>query len=65
MKSIEIIHKLKADGWVLHHIKGSHYQFKHTSKRGKVTVPHPNKDLPIGTVRSIYKQAGWLWSEPK
>jgi len=31
---------------------------KHPTKKGKVTIPHPKKDLPIGTVRSILKQAG-------
>jgi predicted RNA binding protein YcfA (HicA-like mRNA interferase family) len=37
---------------------GSHQQFKHPTKKGKVTIPHPKKDLPIGTVHSILKQAG-------
>jgi len=39
-------------------VVGSHQQFKHPTKKGKVTIPHPKKDLPIGTVRSILKQAG-------
>lgn len=63
MKSAEIIRRLEANGWVLHHVKGSHHQFKHANKKGKVTVPHPEKDLPRGTLRSIYKQAGWEWNE--
>ncbi|MDD2608212.1 MAG: type II toxin-antitoxin system HicA family toxin [Giesbergeria sp.] len=58
MKSIEVIQQLKADGWYLVHVVGSHHQFKHPSKPGKVTVPHPKKDLLIATVRSILKQAG-------
>jgi len=37
------------------------YQFKHPCKPGKVTVPHPNRDLPVGTLRNIYRQAGWHW----
>ncbi|HFL3251971.1 TPA: type II toxin-antitoxin system HicA family toxin [Clostridioides difficile] len=37
---------------------GDHHQFKHPIKKGKVTVPHPKKDLPIRTVKSIFKQAG-------
>jgi predicted RNA binding protein YcfA (HicA-like mRNA interferase family) len=61
MKSAEIIKLLKEDGWVLHHVKGSHHQFKHPSKAGKVTVPHPKYDLPIGTAKSIFKQAGLKW----
>jgi predicted RNA binding protein YcfA (HicA-like mRNA interferase family) len=41
--------------------KGDHHQFKHPAKPGLVTVPHPKKDLPMGTLRSIYRQAGWKW----
>lgn len=39
--------------------KGDHFQFKHPQKPGRVTVPHPKKDIPKGTVVSIYRQAGW------
>ncbi|NQZ11070.1 MAG: type II toxin-antitoxin system HicA family toxin [Algicola sp.] len=46
----------------IYHTKGDHHQFKHPSIPGKVTVPHPKKDLPIGTIKSIYRQAGWHWS---
>jgi predicted RNA binding protein YcfA (HicA-like mRNA interferase family) len=38
--------------------KGSHVQFKHPSRPGRVTVPHPKRDLPLGTLRSIARQAG-------
>ncbi len=58
MNSAALIKELKSDGWVLVHTVGSHHQFKHPSKAGKVTVPHPKKDLPVGTVKSIRKQAG-------
>ncbi|RDE97938.1 type II toxin-antitoxin system HicA family toxin [Aggregatibacter aphrophilus] len=58
MESEEIIKKLKKDGWYLVATKGSHHQFKHDTKSGRVTVPHPRKDLPIKTVNSILKQAG-------
>lgn len=58
MKSTELIKHIKADGWYLVHVVGSHHQFKHPLKPGKVTVPHPKKDLPLPTVRSILKQAG-------
>lgn len=58
MDSATLIKQLKADGWLLVHTVGSHHQFKHMSKPGKVTVPHPKKELAIGTVRSILKQAG-------
>jgi predicted RNA binding protein YcfA (HicA-like mRNA interferase family) len=38
--------------------KGSHVQFKHSEHPGRVTVPHPERDIPIGTLRSIEKQSG-------
>lgn len=58
MNSRELIELLKRDGW--QHVKtsGSHHHFKHPTKPGKVTVPHPKKDLPIGTARSVLRQAG-------
>jgi predicted RNA binding protein YcfA (HicA-like mRNA interferase family) len=61
VKSAEVIKKLEADGWRLDRIKGSHHQFSHPSKAGIVTVPHPRKDIPLPTLRSIYRQAGWSW----
>ncbi|MFC3337710.1 type II toxin-antitoxin system HicA family toxin [Paracandidimonas soli] len=53
-----MIKQLKADGWYLVNVAGSHHQFKHPIKPGKVTAPHPRKDMPAPTVRSILKQAG-------
>lgn len=38
--------------------KGSHVQLKHPTKPGRVTVPHPRKDMAIGTLKSIERQAG-------
>lgn len=58
MNSKDIIKKLEKDGWELVATKGSHHQFKHPTKSGRVTVPHPKKDMKIGTVKSIMKQAG-------
>lgn len=60
MNSRDIIAKLKDDGWVLDRVSGSHHQFKHPITPGLVTVPHPRKDVVIGTLRSVYKQAGWV-----
>ncbi|WNK57528.1 type II toxin-antitoxin system HicA family toxin [Pantoea agglomerans] len=57
MDSSTLISEMKADGWVLTGINGSHHHFTHPTKSGLVTVPHPKKDLPIGTVKSIRKQA--------
>lgn len=58
MTSQEVIRMIEADGWYLVAVKGSHHQFKHPTKPGRTTVPHPRKDLPIGTLNSIKKQAG-------
>ena len=61
MKSSEVISRLKKEGWELVNVRGSHQNFKHPELKGRVTVPHPKKDLPTGTLRSIFKQAGWDW----
>lgn len=58
--SRKLIQMLRQDGWELVATRGGHHQFRHPQKKGRVTVPHPNKDIPAGTVRSIYRQAGWL-----
>ena len=60
MNSKELIKIIENKGWYLVAIKGSHHQFKHPAKKGRVTIPHPKKDLPIGTVKCIMKQAGLL-----
>ena len=54
-----LIRMLQQDGWVQVATKGSHRQFRHPTKPGRVTVPHPNEDIPRGTVASIYRQTGW------
>jgi len=59
MNSREVIRRLKQDGWILVRTKGSHHQFKHPEKPGLVTVPHPKRDLPTGTLKAIFKAAGW------
>jgi len=59
MNSKEVIQLLEAQGWYLARVKGSHHQFKHPEKSGLVTVKHPDKDIPTGTLRCIRKQAGW------
>ncbi len=57
MPSADVIRVLKADGWELARVKGSHHHFRHATKKGIVTVPHPKKDIPIGTLRSVERQA--------
>ncbi|WP_420562628.1 type II toxin-antitoxin system HicA family toxin [Thalassobaculum sp.] len=58
MKSADVITRLEADGWRQVRVSGSHHHFKHPTKPGLVTVPHPKRDLPVGTLRSIEKQSG-------
>lgn len=58
MHSSKVIKRLLDDGWYEVAVRGSHHQFKHPEKSGRVTVPHPKKDLPLGTVKNIFKQAG-------
>lgn len=57
MNSREILKLLSRDGWEHVRTTGSHWHFKHPTKKGIVTVPHPKRDLPKGTVKSIFKQA--------
>jgi predicted RNA binding protein YcfA (HicA-like mRNA interferase family) len=58
MASTQILRMLAAEGWFEVARKGSHVQLKHPFRKGRVTVPHPRKDLPVGTVKSIERQAG-------
>ena len=58
MSSREIIRRIEAAGWVHFDTRGSHWQFTHPSRPGRVTVPHPKRDFPIGTLRSIEIQSG-------
>jgi predicted RNA binding protein YcfA (HicA-like mRNA interferase family) len=60
MKVKEILRLLQDDGWYLVTTRGSHRQFRHPARAGRVTVPgRPNDDLAPGTLNSIFKQAGW------
>jgi len=56
--SKEMIKLLVKDGWYLVGIEGSHYQYKHPTKKGKITIPMHSKDLKKGLANSILKQAG-------
>lgn len=57
--SRDIIRRLEPDGFELLSIGGSHHKFVHRILRRRVIVPHPKRDLPLGTVRAIDKDAGW------
>jgi predicted RNA binding protein YcfA (HicA-like mRNA interferase family) len=56
--SREVMRLLLDDGWYEVGQTGSHRHFKHPQKKGKVTVPHPRRDLPLKTLKSIERQSG-------
>ncbi|HHW36800.1 MAG TPA: type II toxin-antitoxin system HicA family toxin [Bacillales bacterium] len=56
--SREVIKILEDDGWYKIHTVGDHHQFKLPTKKGKVTVTHPKKDITLRTLKSIEKQSG-------
>ena len=59
MKVRDLIKMIEKDGWLYMYTTGSHRHFKHPEKPGKVTIPgHPSDEIPLGTLKSILKQAG-------
>lgn len=59
MKVRDVIRRLRADGWILIAQEGSHRQFKHPNKTGRVTVAgHESAELKPKTLNSVVKQAG-------
>jgi len=58
MKSADLIRELKRLGWRLDRVKGSHHVFTHPVRPGHVVVPHPKRDLGMGLVAAIRRQAG-------
>ncbi|WP_036502589.1 type II toxin-antitoxin system HicA family toxin [Nitrosococcus oceani] len=61
MNSAELIQRLEREGWKRVGGKGDHMKFKHPVKSNHVVIPHPRKNIPIGTLRNIYRQTGWKW----
>lgn len=58
MKVRDVIKMLREDGWYLVATRGSHQQYKHPTKPGRVTIAgHPSHDLAPGTLNSVLKQA--------
>ncbi|MEA2046425.1 MAG: type II toxin-antitoxin system HicA family toxin [Euryarchaeota archaeon] len=58
MKIREVIKMIEADGWYIVAVKGSHRQYKHPIKPGRVTIAgHSSHDLALGTLNSVLKQA--------
>ncbi len=61
-KTRDVIRALAGDGWVIARKgPGDHVQYKHPTKPGRVTLDTGARDIPPGTLRSIYRQAGWTW----
>lgn len=56
--SREVVKMLLEDGWYEVNCVGDHHQYKHPSKKGRVTIVHPVKDMYIGDLKSIAKQSG-------
>lgn len=56
--SRKIIQRLKAEGYEQVAVSGSYHKFRKDGRT--IIVPHPKKDLPVGTARAIAKQAGWI-----
>ena len=58
MKVRDVIKLIEVDGWYIVSMRGDHRQYKHPNKQGRVTVAgHPSKEVPPGTLVSIFKQA--------
>ena len=59
MKTRDVLRIIHEDGWYLVAQHGSHRQFKHPEKRGRVTIAgHPSEEMDEGTSKRIFKQAG-------
>jgi predicted RNA binding protein YcfA (HicA-like mRNA interferase family) len=62
MSAREVVRRLNAEGWVVKRRgPGDHVQLVHPTKPGRVTVDMGARDIPIGTLRSIFRQARWKW----
>ncbi len=57
MNSADIIKQLEKAGWVLRSVKGSHHIYTHPEHGGHISVPHPKRDMGIGLVHKLLKQA--------
>ncbi|MHB8837651.1 MAG: type II toxin-antitoxin system HicA family toxin [Gemmatimonadaceae bacterium] len=59
VKVRDLLRLLHEDGWYLAETRGSHHQFKHPVKPGRVTVAgHRHDDIAVGTLKSVLRQAG-------
>ena len=62
VSSRQIVADLKRDGWAEVNRVGSHVHFKHPTKPGRLTLPHPNRTMNIKTLRSVEKASGLRWT---
>ena len=61
-KTADVLRRLSADGWIVARKgPGDHLQYQHPARPGRVTVDAGAREIPTGTLRSIYRQAGWKW----
>ncbi|WP_163268050.1 type II toxin-antitoxin system HicA family toxin [Chelativorans alearense] len=61
-KRRDVERRLRAEGWrIVRYGPGDHVQYKHTERKGRVTIDQGSREIPTGTLRSIYRQAGWEW----
>lgn len=58
MRSADLIKLLEAEGWALRSVNGSHQVFAHPARPGRISVPHPKKDLGVALGHKLLKQAG-------
>jgi predicted RNA binding protein YcfA (HicA-like mRNA interferase family) len=61
-KTRDVTTRLREDGWIIARKgPGDHVQYKHATRPGRVTIDMGAREIPTGTLRSIYRQAGWEW----
>lgn len=61
---LQVDKRLRKDGFELTHVRGSHHHYKHPESGKRVVVPRPSRikgNIPTGTLRNIFRQAGWDW----
>ena len=59
-KDVEV--RLREEGWRIERKgPGDHVQYKHPTRPGRVTIDEGTREIPVGTLRSIFRQAGWDW----
>lgn len=57
----ELIRRLRREAWQLVATERDLHHFRHPTKRARITLPHVRAEIPVATLRSLYRQAGWTW----